>query len=121
MNENISKPIPHYLYSVGSAAEVNGSKKTVYFYPSVVFPNPIEICSVSLLYNNALGEMKVNIAILKKKTIVTEDCLKHPNNETVTTKIYGKPKLVNAHEPFYFYYDGEIKDSSLVITFKSIN
>jgi hypothetical protein len=122
MNEIIPKPVPHYLQSVGSIAEVDGGKKTVFFYPSLVFPNPIELCSVSLLYNNTIGEMKVSISTLKQKnTLISDDCLKHPKDKFFTTKIYGKPKIVNAHEPFYFYYDGEIKDSSIVIAFKSVN
>lgn len=122
MNENIPKPVPHYLQSIGSVVESHDSKKTAFFYPSLVFPNSIELCSVSLLHDNKSGEIKINVAIQKEKNAPVSDiCLKHPNGELVTTKIYGKPKLINAHEPFYFYYDGELKDSSLVITFKTVH
>lgn len=124
MNEHIPKPVPHYLQSIGSIVESDGSKKTAYFYPSLIFPNSIELCSVSLLYSNkSSSEIKINLAI--QKTInaapISDDCLKHKVDELVTTTIYGKPKLINAHEPFYFYHDGELKDSSIVITFKTIN
>jgi hypothetical protein len=122
MNENIPKPVPHYLQSIGNIVESSG-KKTGYFYPSLVFPNSIELCSVSLLYNNKTSDIKIYLATQKKKdsTPVSEICLQHEKGELVTTKIYGKPKLINAHEPFYFYHDGELTDSSIVITFKTIN
>lgn len=127
MNENILKPVPHYLQSVGNIINSDDGKKTAYFYPSVVFPNSIEICSVSLLYNNntevdAENCIKIHVATQKKSGPPTADiCLKHKAGELVTTKIYGVPKFIKAYEPFYFYHDGELKDSSIVITFKTVN
>jgi len=127
--ENLSKPVvlppTQYLQSIGRV--VDGLKITAYFYPSMLFPNKVEILSATFLYKNEEdAENKViQISIQQKdgSTIMLDEdkyTIKHPKGKLVSTIEYKTPVILDALQPFYFYGEFMMEDSCLVIGYRNI-
>jgi hypothetical protein len=120
--------IQHLQSSVVVAENDSGSKVSTYFYPSLVFPNQVEITSITLLYNSKgkPDNVVVKLAYQDSKsnvpTIKTEDeyILKHSPGKLVTTLIYPKPIVIGVNSPFYFFFEGEALDSALTVSYKNM-
>jgi len=127
--EDLSKrpiiPPTQYLQSFGTSIDKSGSsdKVTTYFFPSMVFPNKIELLSVTLMHKNDSGSDKlVHLAVLDGKTptdMPEKFTLVHNSGKLITTLTF--PTLVlEAERPFYFYHkEGELEDSCVVLSFRN--
>ena len=127
--ENLSKPnnIPQvqHLKSLGETMEKDeGGKVTQFFNPSMVFPNKVEILSATILHKNKVGSGVKQIKLSKDKDgWLNEDkyILKHKEDKLVSTIKYQTPIIMDPLQPFYFYSEGELDDSCLVIGYRNLD
>lgn len=120
-------PRVQYLQSVGKAENSdNGGKVSTYFFPSMVFPNHVEILSVTLLHKNtASGATDKNVIMVHtRQSLPTElsepFILKHKAGELITTLYFPWPIIIYANQPFYFYHNGELEDSTITISYRNL-
>lgn len=142
MLENLSRqvivPQTQYLSSYGQpiSKDISGTKKiSQFFCPSMLFPNRVQILSMTLLYQNDDTEKRVKIAVTKNVEIVNGSnkrtknvlvelddsyTLTHPPNELITTIKFKTPLTLEALDKFYFVsQDVELKDARLTISFRN--
>lgn len=127
MNKTLNVVGPQYLYSTGNiTTDSFGKKITSYFYPSLSFPNSIEILSLTFLYNYTTHTGTTNDKIIqivtlndKKPTILKNQFLTHKLGNTTTTQTFPIPIYILPHQPVYFFTNEELKDTSLVITIRT--
>lgn len=130
-------PQMQYLQSVGTLLpREKGSLNevvTTYFYPSMVFPNRVELISVTLLHkcknHNHEDPTLVKTLTLsvhnKAKGIVIplsdKFSLKHETKELITTLKFPYPVILDAHQPFFFHHVGEMADSAITVAFRNFD
>ena len=113
-----------YLQSVGIADNnPDGGKTTTYFFPSMVFPTYIEICSVTILYkNNSSTDKIIHFATAKGSEIPADKTLlTHKANDMITTVVLEPSVILDPHQPFFFYHPEELEDSCIVLGYRSYN
>lgn len=133
--EDLSKRVHtaeiQHLQSRGDVADGEyNTKVTSYFYPSLVFSNPVEITSITVLYNyskSKTNDFKIKLAFQDSDSpiphIKTEEdyILKHSPGKLVTTLKYPNPILIDINRAFYFFAEGDAGDSALTISYKNLN
>ena len=105
----------------------NGGKVSTFFFPSMVFPGAVELLSMTLLNKHEQGDevKKVFITMQKNNDIIQMEepfVLKHvPGPKKLITRLdFPSPLLIQANQPFYFYYNGDMTDSGLTIAFRNV-
>ncbi len=130
-------PEIQYIQSVGveDKEEEDGvtRKVTSYFFPSMVFPNRIEILSITLLCkckHKENDEKIIKIAIQKKDNDSTEPkdlgedyYLRHKadHQKLITTFKFPSAIAIDPDQPFYFYTKDDMDASSLVMAFRNMD
>jgi len=126
--ENLSKqvilPPTQHLQTVGhSVSEEGEDKVTTYFFPSIVFPNKIELLSTTILCRKK-SENTIHISVQQKDgtaiNMGDDYVLKHPEDKLVSTIEYKTPIIIEALQPFYLYSIEELEDSSLTIAYRNL-
>lgn len=135
LNKRVVVPQTQYLQSVGETVndkdeEGKVSVKTTYFLPSMVFPNRVELLSVTLLHKcsdthkHELVDKKLYLSIQQKdgKVVISEKfTLIHPPKAMITTLIFPHSILMDKHQPFFFYHDGEMVDSAITLAYRNFD
>lgn len=133
-NLNVRQDFPvvkQHLFSTGSIVDNNAktAKVTTYFFPSMIFPNNVEFLSVSLLYKFPSGIKDDKILIFAVQKDPTKDPvnldtkyhLKHAFNNLLSELTFTPPVVIKAQQPFFFYHEGELADSSITITYRNLH
>lgn len=138
LNKQVVAPQTQYLQAVGQFVankKEEGKPSTVtttYFLPSMVFPNRVELLSVTLLHKcsdshtHELVDKKLYLTIQQKddsgkeKVVISEKfTLIHPPKGLITTLVFPHSILLNKHQPFFFYHDGEMVDSAITLAYRN--
>jgi hypothetical protein len=133
LNKQVVVPQTQYLQAVGQF--VNNKKEgkpdsvtTTYFLPSMVFPNRVELLSVTLLHKcsdshtHKLVDKKLYLSVQQKDgcVVISEKfTLIHPPKKLITTLTFPHSILLDKHQPFYFYHDGEMVDSAITLAYRN--
>jgi hypothetical protein len=134
LNKRVVVPQTQYLQSVGETVndkdeEGKVSVKTTYFLPSMVFPNRVELLSVTLLHKcsdthkHELVDKKLYLSYQQDgKVVISEKfTLIHPPKALITTLIFPHSILMDKHQPFFFYHDGEMVDSAITLAYRNFD
>ena len=123
--------VKQHLFSTGSIVDnsTKKSKVTAYFFPSMIFPNKVEFLSISLLYKFPSGVRDYKIIIfffhyylsIYPINLDPKYHLKHTFDNLLTELTFDPPVIINARQPFFFYHDGELKDSSVTATNRNLD
>jgi len=123
--------VKQHLFSTGSIVDnsTKTGKVTAYFFPSMIFPNKVEFLSISLLYKFPSGIKDDKIIMFAVQKDPTKDPinldpkyhLKHTFDNLLTELTFAPPVIINARQPFFFYHDGELKDSSVTVTYRNLD
>lgn len=129
--ENLNTPkIPQISKFIKSGPTVEDSEDgtgfySTYFFPSMVFPVPVEILSLTFLYKNSKTDKKIHIVVqndpTKKPEIIPEETntLVHPKDNLVSFLRFPKPILIGQLKPFFCVNLQEsLQDSNLIIEFR---
>ena len=137
-----SIPETQYVQSVGVAdmEEIDGQtpqKVITYFFPSMVFPNRVEILSITLLckckHKEYTEEKVVKIAIQDNKNpnshpidlgedyylIHKVDEQAKKSKKLITTFKFPTTIVIDPDQPFYFYTKDDMDSSALVMAFRN--
>jgi len=109
---------PHHIVSNGVINKGN----TCYFYPSVLFPEDVEICSSTFIYRSETGVVNVKFVIVNTTSGKVEENAEYgfAHKTLISSVKYDKPLLIKAGTPFYFYVAAELKDSFFTLGYKNI-
>jgi len=127
----------HYMQSDGVImTDDQGEKITCYFYPYLVFPNYINVFAVTLICNGDYKKTNTKVVLDicskeypedgSKPAIASLLSLKdYPEKITLLARsipcnVLGKPLSIKPMCCFYLYCKGELKDTSLILSLKSV-
>jgi hypothetical protein len=121
----IHTPVNHYMRSsCRTMTGVDGKKVSTYFYPSLAFPDFVDLQSITLVHNNkgpGSVERKVHLVMDVEGVATVADTVKytlvHPVGNALTVKHFAPLSLL-PRQMIYFVTDDEMKDSSIVLCYK---
>lgn len=134
------QPIPEiqYIRSVGvedveEDEDGDKNKVTTYFFPSMVFPNRVEIISITLMCkckHKEHQEKIIKIAIQNKedekaepKDLGEKYYLRHKSDhkKLITTFKFPATIVIDPDQPFYFYTQDDMDSSCLVMAYRNLD
>jgi hypothetical protein len=118
--DNTSKPV-----EIGKS-KTKEVKATTFFHPSITFPSPIQLISVSLLYTKP-GKNDKTVHLCMEQGKINEPqpvdgySLIHPAHKRASTVVFDKPYYIEPETPFYFSANEKLKGDTLTIAVKHVN
>lgn len=123
-------PQVQYLQSTGTLVpntnpikESSSDKVSTYFFPSMIFPTYIELVSITLLTKKHSEDKIISLGTVKdgseKPLTLTQHNLIHKANNLHTTLKFKQPLILDPHQSFFFFYEGELKDSCVVLGYRN--
>lgn len=101
---------------------------TTFFFPSIMFPSPVQLISVTLLYAKSGKKDKTihfctELEKINEPKAVEGYSLLHLAHKRITTVVFDKPYYIEAEKPFYFVCPGgeKLEDAGLTIAIKHVN
>jgi hypothetical protein len=134
----LTLPEIQYIQSVGVEDEEEDdsgdkNKVTTYFFPSMVFPQRVEILSITLMCkckHKEDDEKIIKIAIQDKenkdaepKDLGEDYYLRHKSDpqKLITTFKFPSAIVMDPEQPFYFYTKNTMESSCLVLAFRNMD
>jgi hypothetical protein len=123
-------PIPiQYLQSGGvNKGGSEGVKMTSYFFPSMVFPEQVELVSATLLNGKSNEDKMIVLSTVQPGgtdvpvTLGAEYNVIQKAGQVIAKNIFPRPLILEPLQPFYFFHpNGQLQDSSLVIGYRRCN
>lgn len=115
-----------YLQSKGKTNEHNLNEVSTYFFPSMVFPQYMELVSITSFLGNNMDDTIIKFSTTQNGSDVPTEVIQHrivhKGGIQINTHKFKTPIILDPHQPFFFYHDkGQVKDSCLILGYRHYN